>query len=216
MPLGASITFGQASTDGNGYRKALRDALVRSGSTANMVGSRRNGTMRDNDVEGWPGFVIDQVRDKARAAVPPSLPNVFLVNAGTNDAIQDRDVAGAGGRMEAMLADIWTMSPGSTVVLSTLLINLKDATEQRVQAVNKQFADLARRLQAGGKKIVAVDMHGPAGPLKSDMHDDTHPNDAGYVKMAGVWMGGIREATMRGFISKPADNGIPDDGGNDP
>jgi hypothetical protein len=70
MPLGASITYGLKSSDGNGYRKYLRDRIVAYGNDVNMVGSRRNGTMEDNDVEGWPGYIIDQVHDAAVTAVP--------------------------------------------------------------------------------------------------------------------------------------------------
>ena len=47
LPLGASITWGMKSTDGNGYRKALRDQLRFDGWNVNMVGSRSNGTMND-------------------------------------------------------------------------------------------------------------------------------------------------------------------------
>jgi hypothetical protein len=48
MPLGASITYGVGSTDGNGYRKYVRDHLVRAGYDVTMVGSRRAGTMENN------------------------------------------------------------------------------------------------------------------------------------------------------------------------
>ena len=47
MPLGASITEGVASSDGNGYRKWIRDALRYNGWQVNMVGSKQNGNMRD-------------------------------------------------------------------------------------------------------------------------------------------------------------------------
>ena len=47
LPLGASITYGYMSSDGNGYRKALRDRLRFDGWNVNMVGSRSGGTMND-------------------------------------------------------------------------------------------------------------------------------------------------------------------------
>ena len=47
MPLGASITQGVGSDDGNGYRKLLRDQLRYAGWDVNMVGSKLDGTMRD-------------------------------------------------------------------------------------------------------------------------------------------------------------------------
>lgn len=48
MPLGASITLGYKSTDGNGYREWLRRQLRVAGWQVDMVGSMRNGTMHDN------------------------------------------------------------------------------------------------------------------------------------------------------------------------
>jgi hypothetical protein len=47
MPLGASITEGIASSDGNGYRKWLRSQLRWKGWKVNMVGSKQNGNMAD-------------------------------------------------------------------------------------------------------------------------------------------------------------------------
>jgi hypothetical protein len=47
LPLGASITLGTMSSDGNGYRKALRDQLRFDGWNVNMVGSVGSGTMKD-------------------------------------------------------------------------------------------------------------------------------------------------------------------------
>lgn len=55
MPLGASITHGVGSSDGNGYRNALRTKLVSQGNLVNMVGSNPNGTMKDNENEGLFG-----------------------------------------------------------------------------------------------------------------------------------------------------------------
>lgn len=63
MPLGASITVGYQSSDGNGYRKFLREQLRFAGWEVDMVGSLANGTMKDNvrftistkalTMEGW-------------------------------------------------------------------------------------------------------------------------------------------------------------------
>lgn len=48
MPLGASITFGLKSTDGNGYREWLRKQMRFAGWEVNMVGSVSSGDMKDN------------------------------------------------------------------------------------------------------------------------------------------------------------------------
>lgn len=47
MPLGASITQGINSGDGNGYRKHIRDQLRYAGWLVNMVGSKQDGNMAD-------------------------------------------------------------------------------------------------------------------------------------------------------------------------
>lgn len=48
LPLGASITQGYKSADGNGYRKWLRQQLRYAGWEVDMIGSRKTGTMHDN------------------------------------------------------------------------------------------------------------------------------------------------------------------------
>lgn len=48
MPLGASITMGYKSTDGNGYREHIRQQLRYEGWQVDMVGSEINGTMHNN------------------------------------------------------------------------------------------------------------------------------------------------------------------------
>lgn len=48
LPLGASITYGQGSKDGNGYREYLRKLLQRRGAAVDMVGTVHAGKMVDN------------------------------------------------------------------------------------------------------------------------------------------------------------------------
>jgi hypothetical protein len=48
LPLGASITWGQASTDGNGYRNHLRELLEQRCTLVDMVGNVQSGGMPDN------------------------------------------------------------------------------------------------------------------------------------------------------------------------
>ncbi|KAL2137525.1 hypothetical protein VTI28DRAFT_9219 [Corynascus sepedonium] len=251
MPLGASITFGLKSGDGNGYRAVLRDLIVSGGeisdiedddddddiisisdgkgssndkqsryiksiridlgiggggggNVVNMVGSRQSGTMRDNDVEGWSGYRVEQVHAKAMAAAsaPHYKPNVVLINAGTNDATQDFNVSTTGERMEALIRDLWRVSPRAVIVLSTLLVNGDPESELNVININAQYRALVERLQLEGgvkgegtdgnrwrrrNRIVLAEMHdGDDAPGLDDIVDGTHPNDEGYRKMAKI------------------------------
>jgi lysophospholipase L1-like esterase len=203
MALGASITWGTDSTDGNGYRSDLFTSLTQLGAQVTMTGSQSHGTMSQNLNEGWPGYIISQVDAKAQASVPKWKPNVILVNAGTNDCVQNVDIPNAGTRMQTLLQDVWNLSPNSTIVLSSLLVNSAAATEKNIEAVNPQYAALAKQLQGQGRKLVYVDMHTANGPQVGDLVDGTHPNDAGYAKMAAIWLGGLQEAAGQGWLAPP-------------
>jgi lysophospholipase L1-like esterase len=213
MPLGASVTFGVGSTTGNSYRKDLRDALVSAGHTVNMVGTQTNGAFVDNDCEAYSGFVIAQIAEKARNALPQLQPNVVLVDAGTNNCNRGEMVPDAGRNVTALVEEVFTLSPGATVVLTTLLVNTVAAQDTCRVDVNGQYVRLASELQAAGKKLVLVDMRGSGGPTTGDLADGRHPNDVGYGKMAKIWLQGILDAQQRGFLTVATNNGIAADGG---
>ncbi|EFX06710.1 lipase, gdsl [Grosmannia clavigera kw1407] len=212
MPLGASITFGYLSSDGNGYRQTLRRALTHRGNAINMVGSRQNGTMDDNDVEGWPGLRIEQVHAKADLSVPTLKPNVVLVNVGTNDCLQNFNISSAGDRMNALITDVLAMSPRAAFVLSTLIINADVDVDARAQTVNAAFRTLVTSLQSVGVPIVLAEMRGDNGLQLNEMADQTHPNDEGYSKMSTIFVAAIEDLSNRGSIQTSEDNGLPDAG----
>lgn len=215
MPLGASVTFGVGSTTGDSYRKDLRDTLVTAGTQVNMVGTQRNGKdFANNQCEAYSGFVIEQLAAKASTAVPRFLPNLVLVDAGTNNCNKGGVVADAGKNVTALINDILRQSPGATVVLATLLVNKFAAQEQCRAGVNAQYASLVADLQRQGAKVMLADMRGPGGPTTADLNDTRHPNDAGYTKMASIWFQAIQEAQSKGFLVAAAQNGIPADGGS--
>lgn len=223
MSLGASITFGLRSTDGNGYREELKDLLIKSG-TKNIqyVGSRQSGSMVGNAVEGWPGLRIDQVLPKARASVPVDLPNVILLNVGTNDCVQNYNMDNTtqqsvtapeltanatftvGTRMRMMVEDLIAWSPNVTVVMSTLINNRFEKTQARVLNANDQFRAVAAEMQGAGSKVVLAEMTAAAGgPNTTTMFDQTHPNDVGYSMMANRFYTALVEASTKGMITAP-------------
>ncbi len=157
----------------------------------------------------------EHVYSKAKLSVPEYQPNVILVNAGTNDCLQNVNISGASARMENMVLGLFAMSPKTTVVLSSLIPNANAKAEANVLKVNAQYAALATKLQAAGRHVVFVDMHAANGPQPSDLVDGTHPDDAGYAKMAAIWYMGLVQASNSGWLQKadPVD-GLPDDGGS--
>lgn len=223
MPLGASITYGFFSSDGNGYRNVLQSLLELGGNTdISFVGTQPNGTMFENATEGFPGLRIDQVYAKAATSVPQFLPNVILVNLGTNDCVYDFNLNSTteqstvvpkltanssytiGDRMRILVEDLMEWSPGATVVLSTLINNLKETTDEGVIFSNVLFREVAADLAGQGKRVVLSEMTADAGgPNTTTMSDVTHPNDIGYSMMANRWYEALTEAGQKNLIVEP-------------
>lgn len=210
-PLGASITNGYLSSDGNGYRKHIRDQLRSNGWPVNMVGSLATGTMHDNDNEGHKGLRIEEVMQQGLPHIIEAQPNLVLINLGTNDAGQNFDVAGAGGRMVQLLDQLWTGIPDATVILSTLLANKDPTNNARAEDINQQYRGFVMdNYQSQGKKILLADMNDGFITV-ADLNDDTHPTDYGYLKMASVWWSAFQAVEQEGWLTKPPDTGSPDD-----
>ncbi|KAL2849868.1 SGNH hydrolase-type esterase domain-containing protein [Aspergillus pseudoustus] len=198
MPLGASITVGYRSTDGNGYRQPLREQLRYAGWEVDMVGSLTNGTMKDNQNEGHFGDTIEQITKWAEKSVDMQ-PNVILINAGTNDGIQNRAISGADDRMSTLIDHLYSAIPNTTIILSTLIPN-KHA-QRVVQRISSEYRTLAARRRAAGDRLVLAEM---SYFISSDyLVDGTHPDDEGYKAMAAVWWAAVQEAEREGFLAAP-------------
>ncbi|ETS79802.1 hypothetical protein PFICI_07331 [Pestalotiopsis fici W106-1] len=219
LNLGASIVYGVGSSTGNGYRSFLRDQLRSTGWNVNMVGSKRNGDMKDNDVEANPGDTVDQVATASRNSMAYQ-PNVVLIQAGSNDCAQNIDTGNAGVRMRKLIEQIFA-TPGlekTTIILGTLIPNFdnnirycEDDSNAPGGGVNAQYRALASALRVEGKKVVLAEMN-PVAPhpgngwiTRDDMSDNTHPNDAGFKKMAYVYWSAIEVAKNEGKLEAPND-----------
>ncbi|KAL3481398.1 SGNH hydrolase-type esterase domain-containing protein [Aspergillus californicus] len=206
MPLGGSITHGVGSSTGTGYRKRLLTLLQSHGLPIKMVGSRQTGIMSNNNHEGWRGSRIDEIHHKIKNrksksnSISALSPHIFAINAGSNDCLQRFSIETAGARMAEMLEFLWAASPGSTILLSTLLVNGRRDVDEMVRGVNGQFRRLYEEMVAERRRIVLVDMHSPDGPQQGHLVDGTHPGDEGYEIMAGLWCRGVLEARGKGFF----------------
>ncbi|KAF1970085.1 hypothetical protein BU23DRAFT_650964 [Bimuria novae-zelandiae CBS 107.79] len=105
---------------GNGYHKPLRDALRFTGWPVNMVGTKHDGNMHDNNHEDTSGFFISEVNAAADLSIP-YLSSIVLRNAGTNYCERNIDFDIAHLRTRALVEKLLSKIPGTTVVLSTLV-----------------------------------------------------------------------------------------------
>ena len=108
------------------------------------------------------------------------LPNVVLINVGTNDATQNLSVTNAASRLGKLVDHIIDVVPNVTVVVSTLLPRSDAAAEKNVITINSGYRALVTDRQNAGKKVQLAEMHNGAIQLK-DLQDGTHPTDAGSV-----------------------------------
>ncbi|KFY42222.1 hypothetical protein V494_02521 [Pseudogymnoascus sp. VKM F-4513 (FW-928)] len=210
MPLGASITKGSPAapgTNGNGYRKDLRDNLVSDGWKVNMVGSQPFGKMADNQTEGYPGLKVSQIQNFASPSIAKYKPNLILINAGTNDAVKRDNIAGVGTRMEKLILDCFAKSPNTVVILSTLIPN--GQANKEVKQVNAQYRALAKDMKGRGLHVMLAEMNNGFITLKNDIWTEpdgtrTHPNVGGFKKMATVW-GHAIDAVLKedGWLKAP-------------
>lgn len=150
------------------------------------------------------------------------MPNVVLINAGTNDATQDgatESVSGTGARMREMIDGIFSHVPTAVVVLSTLLPN--GINQGNVDLINDQYRKLYREyipLDSKGNepanpafKVVLADM-ADGFITAGDIHDGTHPTVLGEQKMAAVWDWAIGKANDKGWFTKPSESSKFTDG----
>jgi lysophospholipase L1-like esterase len=161
----------------------------------------------NQDNEGWPGYKVAGVREKASASVPKYRPNLIAINAGTNDGQQDGPDQ-APVDMDGLIDDCFENSPGTVILLSTLLPN--GNAPEATREINTGYRDIVSRRQAGGQKILLAEMDDGFIALDDILSDNIHPTRLGSQKMAAVWFRGIQEAEQRGWLQPPNDVGVDD------
>ncbi|MER5430130.1 SGNH/GDSL hydrolase family protein [Streptomyces sp. NPDC002588] len=207
MPLGDSITWGEASSTGNGYRSALWNDLAAEGHDLDFVGSVRNGPMADPDNEGHQGWRIDQIASIADASLARYRPNVVTLEIGTNDMLQNYQVSTAADRLRSLVDQITADVPDATVLVASLIVSTSAVEEPNRPAYNQAVPGIVQAAQAAGKHVRYVDM---SAVTTADLVDGVHPNDAGYAKMADAFNAGIQAADSAGWIHQPLpDSALP-------
>jgi lysophospholipase L1-like esterase len=204
LPLGNSITWGYLSSDGNGYRLDLLNMLIANGTAVQYIGSQISGNMTNNENEGHPGALIDQIADYAYASLPEQ-PNLILLMAGTNDMNTDNHTATAPERLGAIIDECHnatsTVAGRSVIIVAQLTPAADNSTESRIQTFNAAIPGLVAERVAAGMKVMSVDMS--AYVTVNDLKDGLHPNDYGYSQMAKAWYAGIEEAAGKGWFTAP-------------
>lgn len=200
LPLGDSITWGQYSSDGNGYRLALYNSLA-AGNHVTFIGREKSGTMLNNENEGHPGFTIGLVGQMGKPDYALR-PNVVLLLAGTNDVVFNINLATAPGTMGTVIDDILSSCPHSALLVAEIPPLLDSERETKRETFNAALKDVvASRVDAG--KQVALAAMDRFTTQHLNITDGIHPTDEGYKQIAGVWYDAINSAGANGWIKAP-------------
>jgi lysophospholipase L1-like esterase len=201
LPLGDSITFGEGSTDGNGYRLVLSTLLTKHGNKHEYIGSVKSGTMVNNEHEGHGGFQIVAV---GLTGKPDYLqrPNVVLLMAGTNDIVFNNDIKNAPNRLGGVIEDIVAACPDAAILVATLTPLLNPGWTNKIVDYNFAVPGIVLNLANKGNKVALVNM---SRVTTTDINpaDGIHPTDEGYEKIAAAWYDGILAASDTDWIAKP-------------
>jgi len=241
MPLGDSITQGITSgvVDERyqvSYRKALYDKLNAAGYVVNdeiFVGSLSSGgSVADFDPnhEGHPGWTADEIVNGRAGSGEGKLsdwliaedPNIILLHIGTNDISGGNEDLDEVEAILEVIDDYETASGNAVWVVLSLIIDRgcnpfiePCAKSEETTAFNSGVRNsVFFPRQAGGDKIVLVDMQNDAGidyrrwTIGGDMWDNLHPFETdGYTKMADLWFSALMEILPSEIIGT-RDDGI--------
>jgi lysophospholipase L1-like esterase len=207
MPFGDSITDGYNSDTPGGYRVELFHRALADGKKITFVGSGSNGPSTVDGAafppshEGHSGWTIAPAGGRSgistlvASVMPKYMPDIVLLMIGTNDAIDNYDMANAPTRLKALIDSIYVQLPNVLIVVAQPIPSRGDASKgddtalsDRIKAFNATIPAVVKAQADAGKHILIVDMFTPFNPTKASLIEDQwHPNLAGYVVLGDQW-----------------------------
>ena len=200
LPLGDSITYGEGSSDGNGYRLVLYD-LLHSEIDLDYIGRIKSGTMVDNDNEGYRGYPIVSIGDAVTSNYPEQ-PNIVLLMAGTNDVIQKHNLSTSSSALDKLTNKVINTYPDAVVLVAEITPLLDPKREAGRLEYNSAIPGVIQKYADDGTHIAVVDM-GRVTPDCINATDGIHPVDEGYRLIAYAWYEAILAAEEKGWIGGP-------------
>ena len=199
MPLGDSITDGL--TVPGGYRIGLWQRFGAGGFRVDFVGTLFNGpaSLGDHDHEGHSGWRIDMIDANIVNWARATNPHSVLLHIGTNDVLQNFNLAGAPGRLSTLIDHITATVPVAEVFVATIIPLANAGAEANVRTYNAAIPGIVQSKVNAGRHVHLVDMH--SALTTADLADGVHPNATGYEKMAATWFTALR--SVPGSIGNP-------------
>jgi lysophospholipase L1-like esterase len=199
MPLGDSITDG-FNVPG-GYRVGLWQRFGSGRFTVDFVGSLFNGpgNLGDHDHEGHSGWRIDQLDASIVGWLQTTTPHTVLLHIGTNDVIQNLDLANAPARLSGLIDKVTNTVPTAEVFVATITPLTSASQEAGARSYNAAIPGIVQSRANAGRHVHLVDMH--SALTTADLADGIHPTAGGYEKMAATWFTALQ--SVPGSIGTP-------------
>jgi lysophospholipase L1-like esterase len=199
MPLGDSITDGL--TVPGGYRIGLWQRFGTGGFRVDFVGSLFNGpaNLGDHDHEGHSGWRIDMIDANIVNWLRTTTPHTVLLHIGTNDVLQNFNLAGAPGRLSTLIDHITATVPTAEVFVASIIPIGNANSDAAARTFNSAIPGIVQSKVNAGRHVHFVDLH-PA-LTNADLADGVHPNAGGYDKMAARWFTALQ--SVPGSIGNP-------------
>ncbi|PSL52048.1 lysophospholipase L1-like esterase [Saccharothrix carnea] len=199
MPLGDSITEGTQVP--GGYRIGLWQRFGTGNYRVDFVGSQFNGpaSLGDHDHQGHPGWRIDQIDANVVTWLRNTNPRTVLLHIGTNDILQNYNVANAPARLSALIDRITATAPNADVFVATIIPLANAGQAAAARTYNAAIPGIVQGKVNAGKRVRLVDMH--SALTTADLIDGVHPTATGYDKMAATWYTALR--AVPGSIGDP-------------
>lgn len=196
MPLGDSLTAGGYNQNnqwkvGGGYRVELDSLLEQAKFDFVFVGTLHDGPAGffNNAHEGHSGWRIDQLTTSVAKWLKAAKPDVILLMIGTNDIIQDYDLANVGQRFAALLSQIEKYVPNATIFAASPIPTENETWNSSLEDLRASILQTVLQHQQMGTRVEFVDIYNDAGIVhdRSDLIDGVHPNPQAYEKLSPIW-----------------------------
>jgi lysophospholipase L1-like esterase len=213
MPFGDSITDGFNGDTPGGYRVELFRRAHAAGKNITFVGSGWNGPDTvdgapfPHNHEGHSGWTIDPTPSRSgistllkndggsESVMVKFAPHIVLLMIGTNDAIDNYDMANAPARLGKLIDTIYDQLPNVLIVVAQPIPSRGDPSKgddtglsARIKTYDETIPTVVKTRADAGKHILVVDMFTPFDPNKTSLLEDQwHPNLQGYVLLGTQW-----------------------------
>ncbi len=186
VPLGTALSTGEPA-----YKQVVVPAASYPSVLESLLDARYLAQTPTVVNAGKPGEWAADGPPRLRAAITTNRPEVVLLLTGHNDLGSTQQAIGGYNGLLQMVRE--TKTSGARIFVGTLLPSIPGRSKSQPQALLLQFNDAVRAM-AAAEGVTLVDLYTAMLPEVNTLIgvDGLHPNEAGYGRMASLFLAAIR------------------------